>query len=157
MERMNYLRQYTSGEANEIVKGYSYLNASRGYAAAIRELDQRYGNNELIATEYIKKTRNWPKIKADDIKGLDRYSIFLTECEYAVTNIESMQILDYSENMKMLVSKLPYHMHDKWRRIATKSTVVRFSQLVKFVREEAVSMNHPVYGRIAMNAGHLLR
>jgi hypothetical protein len=30
-------------------------------------------------------------------------------------SIDALQILEYSENIKKLVKKLPFFMHDKWR------------------------------------------
>ncbi len=52
-ERLTYLEQYTTGEAHRVVKGYSNEGASKGYAAAMEELDQRYGNEDSIACAYV--------------------------------------------------------------------------------------------------------
>ncbi|PIK37334.1 hypothetical protein BSL78_25833 [Apostichopus japonicus] len=78
-----YLEQYTVEEAHKIVVGFSYLDAAVGYPAAIKELQRRYGDPEIIANTYVKRVLNWPSIRADDPKALDELAVFLKECEAA--------------------------------------------------------------------------
>nr|XP_006821169.1 PREDICTED: uncharacterized protein LOC102805354 [Saccoglossus kowalevskii] len=155
-ERMDYLEQYTTGEANTIVSGFGYLDASRGYPAALKELEDRYDNSEIIASAYIKRAMKWPSITASNAKGLDEYVMFLSECENAVKSIEAMKILDYPDTIKMLVSKLPYQLHERWRSrilsINERSDVVEFSDLVSVVKLEAKKAYDAVYAKDAMNA-----
>ena len=75
-ERMNYLDQYTVGEANKIVSVYGYLEARIGYPAAMKELEERYGDVDVIVHAFITKALNWPTIKADNAKALDEFSVF---------------------------------------------------------------------------------
>ena len=153
-ERMNYLEQYTSGDANKIVTCYSYLNAKQGYKAALKELDERYGDVNVIVNAYVQKALNWPIIKGDNAKALDQYAIFLGECECAIESIEAIKVLEYPENLKKMVSKLPYYLHDKWRNIVQeckdKGELVKLSKLVKFVKREAKKATDPTYGKDAM-------
>ena len=150
-ERLNYLLQFTSGEAHRIASGYSHLNAKIGYDATWAEFLDRYGDSDVIAHAYVKKAINWPTVKPDNPKSLDDFAIFLRECLYAVENVDAAKILEYSENLKHLVQKLPFYMHDKWRNIVfetkAKNQVVKFSQLVEFVKREAKKLNDPVYGK----------
>jgi len=112
-EKLNYLDQYTTGEPNKIVHGYSYLNATRGLRLTLAELEDRYGNADIVVDAFINKALNWPTIKVDNAKGLDEFSIFLTECEQAVNDVDSLKILEYTENFRRIVGKLPYTLHDK--------------------------------------------
>lgn len=59
-ERMNYLEQMTHGEANRVVSGFSHMNGEKAYKAAMNQLEERYGDNELIVTTFIKKALDWP-------------------------------------------------------------------------------------------------
>jgi hypothetical protein len=153
-ERLNFLEQYTVGEAHKIVSGLSYLEASTGYTAALRELEARYGEPDVVVNSFIKKALSWPNIKPNDVKGIDNFSIFLIECHNAVQSMDAVKVLDYSENMKQLVAKLPYHLHDRWRnqvyRTKELGEAVLFKHLVEFVRREAKKANDPVYGRESM-------
>ncbi|XP_041354482.1 uncharacterized protein LOC121372257 [Gigantopelta aegis] len=150
-ERMNYLEQFTSGDANKVVKGYSYLDAEQGYPAALKELEERYGNEEKIAQAFVKRAMDWPDIKPDNAKALDDFGIFLAECENAVKCIESVKVLEYPDNMKKLVMKLPFFLHDKWRNIVCQAKQrITFHDLTVFVKTEAKKAVHPIYGKDAM-------
>ena len=110
-ERLNYLLQFTSGEPQRIAKGFSHLNAKSGYDAAWTEFHEKYGDSDVIAHAYVKRAINWPTIKPDNPKALDEFAIFLRECQYAVNNVEAARVLEYSENLKHLVQKLPFYLH----------------------------------------------
>ena len=155
-ERLNFLLQFTSGEANRIVTGYSHLNAESGYKAALDEFKDRYGDPDVIAQAYVKRALNWQTVKQDNTRALDDFAIFLTECQYAVYNVDSARVLEYSENMKLLIRKLPFYLQEKWRNIVyelkDRKQTVKFENLVNFVRKEAKKANDPIYGREVMNS-----
>lgn len=114
---MTYLVQYTTGEAHRIASGYAHLRADLGYPATIEEFDRRYGDSDIIAHAFMKRALEWPNIRQNDAIGLDSFGILLKECQYAIHQIQAMQVLEYSENMKKLVSKLPLPLHDRWRSL----------------------------------------
>ncbi|XP_033758237.1 uncharacterized protein LOC117340586 [Pecten maximus] len=148
-ERMNYLEQLTFGDAHKVVSGFSHLNGDKAYKAAMSQLEDRYGDEEVIATAFIKKALDWPTIRPGDPKALDDFSLFLVECDNAV-GTESNGVLDYSDNIKKLMLKLPFYLHDKWRNQVYKykeaKRKVRFQDFMKFVKAEAKKVNDPTYG-----------
>ena len=151
-ECMNYLEQFTDGEAHRVVCGFGHLD--NGYHAALQELDLRYGNPRVIVSSFIRKALDWHPIRADDPKGLNEFSIFLSECLYAVKSVNTGGTLDSLEDLKRLISKLPFHMHDRWRNRVLGSSTYRhpdFDQFVAFVREEARKSNDPAFGREAIS------
>jgi hypothetical protein len=62
-------------------------------------------------------------------------------------------ILEYSENIKRLLSNLPFHLHDRWInvvfRIKDSQKIVKFKDIVDFVKAEAKKANDPTYGKSA--------
>ena len=154
-ERLAYLDQYTSGEPNRIIRSLSYLDASIAYPAVWKELNDRYGNSEIIATKFVDKALKWPTVRPNDGKALDEYSIFLSECQHAVSSLNSMKIMEYPDNIKKLLGKLPLYMHDRWRNVVErcreKQKLPVFKDLVDFVKLESRKSNHPLYGKDAMN------
>lgn len=71
-----------------------------------------------------------------------------------------MQILEYSENIKQLMCKLPYYLHDRWRNIVlrtkTNKQLIKFGHFVKFVEDEAKKVNDLTYGSSALaNKGNI--
>ena len=153
-ECLNYLVQFTAGEANKVVQGYAHLQADIGFNAAMKELERRYGDPQFIAHSYITKALNWDLVKPDDPQSLDEFGIFLRECHYAIQSQEALGILEYSENLRKLVGKLPIYLHDKWRTAAfnakEKGETVTFERLVDFVQAEARKVMDPVYGKGAL-------
>ncbi|VDI74707.1 Hypothetical predicted protein [Mytilus galloprovincialis] len=154
-ERINFLLQFTIGEPHRIVLGFSHLDAKIGYTAALNEFKDRYGDPDIIAHSYVQRAMNWPFIKADHPKALDDFAIFLQEWMYAVNYVDAVKVLEYSENLKLLIQKLPFYMQEKWRNVVyeTKSrkNIVTFSHLVEFVKKEAKKANDPVYGKDVLN------
>ena len=116
-ERMTYLEQYTEGKPSEIVRAYSYMSADKGYTTAMKELEERYGDVEVVANAFISKALSWPNMKPDNGKALDECSVFLTECQNAIKCIDAVKISEFSDNMKNFVGKLPFYMHYKWCNI----------------------------------------
>ena len=155
-ERLTFLEQFTSGDAHKVVCGFSHLTPSLGYKAALEELKTRYGDEQNVADAYVQRALNWPVIKLDDVKGLDDYSIFLTECMYAISDVSGVDALEHQENMRAIVKRLPGQLHDRWRSLVlvkrNKNQAVHFKDLVKFVREEAKKARDVVYGRLALKA-----
>lgn len=153
-EKLAYLEQLTFGEVNKIVRSFSHMDASVAYSAVMLELEERYGDSDTIATAFVKKALSWPNIKANEYAALDQYAIFLCECENAVNSIHSMKVLEYPDNMRKLVCKLPVHLHDRWRTLVQgakdRQECVNFHKLTSFVRQEAKKANDPIYGREAM-------
>ncbi|XP_071181279.1 uncharacterized protein [Mytilus edulis] len=155
-EKMTYLEQFTYGEASKVVSGFSHLIGEHAYSAAIKQLEERYGDTEVIANAFIKRALEWPTIQAGDSKSLDDFSLFLIECENAAVSMEAMRILEYSENIKRLMIKLPFYFHDRWRNVVMrtkeKKDLVTFTHFVQFVKQEAKKANDPTYGNIAVSA-----
>ena len=109
----------------------------------------------LMAHSFIKKALDWPCVRPDNPKALDDFSILLVECENAVKSIQAVKVLEYPDNMRKLVGKLPSHLHDRWRNVVRqtkeKGETIQFSQLVKFVKEEAKKVMDPTYGKDALS------
>ncbi|XP_047489107.1 uncharacterized protein LOC125039312 [Penaeus chinensis] len=156
-ERLNYLEQFTSGEARERIQEFMSLNPEKGYEAALKELEDCYGNNDAVAQAYIKKALDWPVIKGNDVKALDKLSIFLTRCKYDILSMDSVKTLENPDNMRRLVMKLPYSMQERWLTIICNkgetSKPIVFSDLAEFVSREAKKARHPIYGRDRLNEG----
>jgi hypothetical protein len=65
-----------------------------------------------------------------------------------------MRVLEYPDNMRKIISILPFHLHDRWRSVVLsaqeRGRAVDFHMLVDFTRIEAKNVNHPIYGRGAV-------
>ena len=153
-----YLDQYTSGEDNTLVKScLHYKYAKEGYERAKDLLRQRYGNSHRIAEAFLKRAENWPEIKKEDAKDLNKFAQFLIECKNLMDSAESLHELNHTKSLQMLVSKLPYNLRSSWRTIAyvleeERARAVTFADLVGFVDRQARIASNPTFGTLAVDS-----
>ena len=55
--KLFFLEKYTTGKANEVVKGFLATNSDTAYSEARKLLDQHFGNPVVVAADYKKKLR----------------------------------------------------------------------------------------------------
>lgn len=79
-DHLYFLEQYTKGHAKELVRNCQHINPERGYAKAKTLLKEQFGNEQKITSAYMDKALSWPPIKAEDVKALQDYSLFLRGC-----------------------------------------------------------------------------
>ena len=159
-EKMASLTQYTTGEAKQVVLGFTHLSDSFAYSSAMKKMEQRFGDKELISQAYAQRALQWPPIKHNDAKGLEKYGTFLTEVYSATKELGDLGILKYPESLKQLVYKLPLGLHDKWLALVQRKkrdpedSKVTLLDLVKFVDGESEKMNDTTFGRSARSQLH---
>lgn len=99
MDKVFFLEKFTRG---------------RGYREAAQLLKDHHGNHLKIATALMDKLSKWPPIKFEDARSLHSFSIFLVNCSDAMEAVDYMDELDNLADMKVVISKLPYKMKEKW-------------------------------------------
>lgn len=156
-DRLYFLEQYTSGQPQELVRSCLHMDQEQGYREAKNLLKEHFGNEYRISVAYINKALSWPTIKADDGEALNALALFLTSCSNAMTDTEYMEELDNIANMRVIVSKLPYKLKEKWRTVAfdleeQKARRPKFKDLVKFVNTQAKVVLHPLFGDLKDNS-----
>lgn len=152
-DRLYFLEQFTSGQAKDLVRSCLHMDARRGYSEAMQLLKKHFGDEMKIANAYLDKALNWTVIKADDGKSLHAYALYLKECCNAMQDLEYMDELDVTSNLKLIVSKLPYKLRERWRTTAYEAfqktnTRARFKHLVDFIETQSNILLHPVFGDI---------
>lgn len=86
-----------------------------GLREAKRLLQYHNGNDLKIATAYLDKAFKCPQIKAEYAKGLKAYALFIIEYQNTMTDVEFMEETDNPCNMRIVISKLPYEVKERWR------------------------------------------
>lgn len=152
-DRLYYLEQHTSGQPNDLVRSCFHMEPEQGYHEAKRLLKERFGDKYKISMAYLDKALNWPTIKSDDVKALQAYALFLTNCNNAMSDLEYLDEMENAANMRTVVSKLPYRLREKFRSVAIdiqkKDKRTRFKDVVSFVTKQAEMAAHPVFGEIS--------
>ena len=102
VEKMNYLRAKLEGEAEEAILGLTLPNAN--YEEAIRLLQKRFGQNEIIINAHYTSLMDMPASSSST-------SALRTSYDSIEKHLRSLQALEEDVNTKMLVSlimtKLP--------------------------------------------------
>ena len=162
-DRYAYLVQHTQGEPLSIVRSCRGMGSKeRGYKEARRLLEARYGVPELVGRAYLNKLMDFPKMDRNNPKELDKFALTLVEVRNALEGGGyGLEFLENSTNLARLVDKLPYGLREAWRRFRgrymEKGKTVRFEDLVKFVRREAVYSNDPLYSEEALGRTEFVR
>ena len=152
-DRLYFLEQYTKGHAKEAVRSCQHMNPERGYIKAKALLKEQFGNEQKIASAYMDKALSWPSIKAEDIKALQDYSLFLRGCCNAMEDVQYLLDMDTPSNMLSIIKKLPYKLRDKWRNRACElqeryDRRARFTDIADFIERQVKIMTDPVFGNI---------
>ena len=149
-DRLFFLNKYTTGKANEAVKGFVALNSDNGYKQAKNLLAERFGNPYHVAEGYKSQLREWPKVRDGDSVGIQALSDFLIRCKEVMKSMKYMDELNSTETLIQVSAKLPSYSGVKWCRHAhdirakTKNAIT-FSDLVTFVKEEAELATDPIF------------
>ncbi|XP_054763530.2 uncharacterized protein LOC129270153 [Lytechinus pictus] len=152
VDRLYYLDQYTTGDANAIVKSCMYgQDKSMACKKAKDLLKRKFGNTQRIIETMMKRAFQWQDIKPEDGEELHRFSIFVTELHNLAKDLQMLCEVDHSQSIKQVIGKLPYKLRERWRVLADdileeKERNVTFADVVKFVTKQARIATNPVYG-----------
>jgi len=149
-ERLYFLNKYTTGKANDVIKGFVTLTSYDSYMGAKNLLPQRFGDPRRVSNAYKSHLKNWLQIGECQSNDLQAFSDFLGQCEEAMISMKFLSDLDSVEVLKQVSSKLPSYSGVKWCRHAFElkkmhGRTITFHDLVKFVETEAGLATDPVF------------
>lgn len=148
-----FLEQYTKGQPRELVKSCQHMPSDRGYQRAKTLLQDRFGNEQRIATAYMDKALGWSSLKPEDVKALRAFALFLRVCCNAMEDVSFMSEMNMPSNMRAIISKLPYKMRERWRNTAYElqekhHRQAGFSDIVNFIERQVLIASDPLFGNI---------
>ncbi|XP_059080068.1 uncharacterized protein LOC131878176 [Tigriopus californicus] len=149
-DRLQYLLQYTAGQAYELISPCIYMSPSDGFDKAKELLELEYGSKFGITNAYRKDLEEWPAMKEEPEK-MKKFSILLSRSATAMTELGNETSLSDPDFLVKIVSKLPNSCQAKWRHKVMSieqdlGQEVNFHDLANFIRTVAKKWNHPVLG-----------
>lgn len=101
----------------------------------------------------MEKALNWPVIKPDDINGLQAYALFLRGYCNVMINLQYMDEINVSSNLKNIMLKLPYRLREKWRAVACElqernGCRIKITDMVDFIEHQVKVLTDPLFGDI---------
>lgn len=150
-EKLNYLYQYTGGEAREVVEACLYMDKEEGYKEARRQLKEEYGDPDIMATAYLDRICNWPHIEDDE--ALKRYCRMLQATRNALSGTTYGRAeLDHPRNMRSVLEKLTKEQREGWRNYRERMSdsdinfKAGFDDIIKYIRREVKKRLDPIFG-----------
>ncbi len=139
-----YLEQFTRGQPREMVRSCLHMTPHSGYNKAKRLLQEHFGNKYKIATAYLERALSWTSMKGEDVNALQSYALFLRGCCKVTEDLQYLQELDMPSNMRLIISKLPFRLRERWRAVAhnileTTECRALFKDLVQFIKDGLAS------------------
>ena len=86
--RVSYLIQHCTGEAKKSIQDCVLLDPEEACDEAMSILIKRFGSNHLIARSYIEDLTQGPKIGANDVEALVRFTTDLRNAKIVLTQLE---------------------------------------------------------------------
>lgn len=125
----------------------------RGYVVAKDFLRKHFGNELKVTAAYVDKITGWPSVKAEDVKRLQAYALFLQECFNTMEELQYLDKLNMPANMRTIIQKLPHKLREKWRVTAceiSETQVCRsgFRDVVKVIKHQVKIISGPILGDI---------
>ncbi|CAB4037508.1 Hypothetical predicted protein, partial [Paramuricea clavata] len=152
-EKLMYLLQYCTGEANKVIRSCAMMNPAEGYKAVRKLLKERFGHPYKIAMSCIRNVINGVQIKASDSAGLLAFADQLMECEATLDAIGYLDEVNSSDNLGRVVERLPYHLKAKWLERAQDLLEAgkrpRLNHISEFVMARAKSANNPIFAAVS--------
>lgn len=148
-----FLEQFTRGQPRELVRSCQHMIPDRGYQLAKELLQEHFGNEYRIAAVYMEKALAWPAVRAEDVRALQAFSLFLRGCFNVMEELQYMQELDMPTNMRAIMTKLSFKYREKWRTTAHEimeryNRRACFKDLVSFIERQVKIISDPLFGDI---------
>ncbi|XP_067945018.1 uncharacterized protein [Watersipora subatra] len=147
-DKIHYLKKYVAGPAKEAISGAFLLKSDMAYLTAKQKLKDRFGSDFAVAEAFRSKLQQWPKLRANDHTGIQKFADFLGQCQTAMQQIDELAVLNDSQQNIMLMSKLPDWLANRWKRQVVKHKKVngkfpKFEEFVKLLGDESDIVNDP--------------
>ena len=103
--RITHIQNSVSGAAKDLIKGYSYNPTF--YAAALADIEKRFGDADYIVASYITKLETYPQFPLHDAKSSTTYNTFIKNFTRIFSDLDFSSDLTSSTVLRLAKDKLP--------------------------------------------------
>ena len=130
--KMSYLLQHCFPEVRDNIQYFADINDGQyAYDLAWDELQRRYGQPYIIAHACEEKLLAFPKLERDVADRLNRLSVLMKKCCYALADDNVASSLNSVGFLTSIASKFPLDLKQKWVD-ATVEISLAFGRLATF-------------------------
>ena len=154
LDTLYVLQANTIGEPKRLVTGNIAAfcrNPQAGLSTTWKTLQQRYGNDIMVAQSLLKKLRDFPLIKnASQINEINRFYDLCTILQANLAHCNELGVLNLSQGMRSIWQKMPDNFQNQWQnRYASHlrrfGSSPDFHALVSFLEEYVEKVNIPAF------------
>ena len=133
-QRMTYLQRALTGNAKGAIGGM--LNHGHLYKAALTELEEQFGNEELVAGAFMITVFHHPVVVEGDIPQLRSFYNTLHNAVARMKSLGYLHDLMSSTNTRAVLQKLPDLLKEKWgeRKIEMQPAIPSLVDLDEWLR-----------------------
>jgi hypothetical protein len=107
--KLKQLVQHCIGRAYDAIKPCLLMPSGEGYQAALKILENRFGDPLRIARAIIKELTSGPQIKSNAPTQLQAFSDQVQSCLWTLKALEKTNEINTQDRMAEIVDRLPYH------------------------------------------------
>ncbi|VDP96614.1 unnamed protein product [Trichobilharzia regenti] len=107
--KLNYLIQCCEVEAKDVIKHCVLLEPEEGYYKSLEQLDEAFGQRQVVARTYIEKLLEFPNVKSNDAVLLRKLSHEIQASELTLKQMNYVSDLNCGRTIEPLILKLPVH------------------------------------------------
>ena len=152
-DRLTQLTKYTCREARELVRNFIDNRPDFGYTNNINLLEKQYVDPHRLLESYRREIKQMSKIKPEDAVAFRRLLNYLINCQ-TMNYGTSKNPLDSPDLICMIVSKVPGHLQDRWKRyiweLGEQKQGNLLLDLTNFIEDEMMVISYTLLSREAV-------
>ena len=151
-QEINYLRQYTKGDAQKLVDSYRkrrYRQPASLLQELWAELEKRFGNPAVITDTLLKKLSGAAKFNEKERGRLQAFADLCADVDSQLEFLPGLACLNYPNAIKPIVEKLPNFLRSKWEKQVAEhadrnqDAYPSFNTFAVMMQKQASLKNHP--------------
>ena len=151
-QEINYLRQYTKGDAQKLVDSYrkrQYRQPASLLLELWAELEKRFGNPAVITDSLLKKLSGASEFNEKERERLQAFADLCADVDSQLEFLPGLACLNYPNTITPIVEKLPNFLRSKWEKQAAEfadrnqDAYPGFHTFAVMMQKQATLKNHP--------------
>ena len=151
-QEVNYLRQYTKGDAQRLVDSYrkrQYRDPSSLLQEVWTELGKRFGNAAVITNALLKKLSGAAKFNEKEREKLQMFADICADVDSRLEFLPGLAYLNYPNAIKPIAERLPHFLQCKWEKQVADyaernhDAYPDFHDFAVLIQKQATLKNHP--------------
>ena len=152
VHEVNYLRRFTSGEAQKLVDNYrkrKQHDPSRLLSSLWAELERRFGSAAAITRVLLERMNKTAAFNDGENAKLQEFADLCADVESQMSYLPGLACLNFPNAIQPIAEKLPLSLQQKWEKEITKHTEKNggvypgFHIFSKVVQDQARIKNNP--------------